>query len=315
VANLPAICTITLNPALDVATSTDRVTATHKLRCSQARFDPGGGGVNVARVICTLGGQATAIYTAGGPVGDSLRKLLDAAGIPQRVIPIAGETRVSFTVDERMSNDQFRFVFPGPQLSPDEQENCLEAIQALEPRPQFLVASGSLPPGVPDDFYARVAEIAIQLGAKYFLDTSGDALRNAGREGIYLIKPNLRELSEFAGRELNSSQDRIAAGREMISEGRAEVIVLSLGSEGALLITADMAEYFPALEVPVRSAVGAGDSMLGGIVFALAQGKSLRDAVRYGMAAGAAALMTEGTELSRREDSERLYSSMLANAR
>jgi len=315
VANLPAICTITLNPALDVATSTDRVTATHKLRCSQARFDPGGGGVNVARVICTLGGQATAIYTAGGPVGDSLRKLLDAAGIPQRVIPIKGETRVSFTVDERMSNDQFRFVFPGPRLSPDEQENCLEAIQTLEPRPQFLVASGSLPPGVPDDFYARVAEIAVQLGAKYFLDTSGDALRNAGREGIYLIKPNLRELFEFAGRELNSSQDRIAAGREMISEGRAEVVVLSLGSEGALLITADIAEYFPALEVPVRSAVGAGDSMLGGIVFALAQGKSLRDAVRYGMAAGAAALMTEGTELNRREDTERLYSSMLANAR
>jgi len=314
VAETPIICTLTLNPALDIATSTDRVTATHKLRCSQARYDPGGGGVNVARVICTLGGQATAIYTAGGPVGDSLRKLLDAAGIPQRVIPIAGHTRVSFTVDERVSNDQFRFVFPGPNLTFEEQEKCLEAIKTLEPAPDFLIASGSLPPGVPTDFYARVADLAMELGAKLFLDTSGDALRNAGRKGIYLIKPNLRELSEFVGRELATEEDRIAAGRQMISEGRAEVVVLSLGAEGALLITADVAEYFPALEVPIRSAVGAGDSMLGGIVYGLAQGKPLRDAVLLGMAAGAAALMTEGTELNRREDTERLYHEMLVQA-
>jgi len=308
----PPILSLTLNPALDVATKTERVIATHKLRCETARYDPGGGGVNVARVICTLGGKATALYTAGGPVGDSLRQLLDAAGIPQSVVPIEGHTRVSFTVDERASNKQFRFVFPGPPLTPEEQERFLDAFVRHEPRPQFLVASGSLPPGVPDDFYARMARLAIKLDAKFFLDTSGAALEQAGREGVYLVKPNLRELSELAGRELRSEQDQIAAGRKMISERRAEVVVLSLGASGARLITAEHAEHFPALDVPIRSAVGAGDSMLGGIVLALARGEVLRNAVRYGMAAGAAALMTEGTELCRREDTERLYQTMIA---
>lgn len=311
---MPAICTLTLNPALDIATATDRVTATHKLRCTTARYDPGGGGINVARVVFELGGNATAVYTAGGPVGHSLRELLDTAGIPQVVVPIRGETRVNITVDERVSNNQFRFVFPGPELSPEEQEQCIEAVAKLDPKPEFLVASGSLPPGVPADFYARVARLAKSLGAKYFLDTSGDALREAGREGIYLVKPNLKELSEFAGRDLATRSDQIDAARELIAEGRAEVVVVSLGADGALLVTDKLAEHFPALQVPLRSAVGAGDSMLGGIVYSLARGNPLRDAVRYGIAAGAAALMTEGTELNRREDTERLYAEMLSEA-
>lgn len=307
---MAAIGTLTINPALDIATTTDRVKATHKLRCSAARFDPGGGGINVARVIYALGGNATAVYTAGGPVGDSLQKLLDAAGIPQLVVPIEGETRVSITVDERASDDQYRFVFPGPQVSGAELEHCLEAIADLDPPPQFLIASGSLPPSAPADFYARVAKLAQELDAKFFLDTSGDALQQAGR-GVYLVKPNLRELSEFVGRELKTREDQIAAGREMIDDGRAEIVALSLGADGALLVTSDLSECYPALNVPVRSAVGAGDSMLGGIMYSLSRGDSIRDAVRYGMAAGAAALMTEGTELCRREDTERLYRSML----
>ncbi len=311
---MPAICTLTVNPALDIATATDRVTATHKLRCTTARYDPGGGGINVARVVFELGGNATAVYTAGGPVGHSLRELLDAAGIPQVVVPIQGETRVNITVDERVSNNQFRFVFPGPELSPEEQEQCIEAVAKLDPKPEFLVASGSLPPGVPADFYSRVARLAKSLGAKYFLDTSGDALREAGHEGIYLMKPNLRELSEFAGRELATRSEQIDAARELIAEGRAEVVVVSLGADGALLVTDKLAEHFPALQVPIRSAVGAGDSMLGGIVCSLARGNHIRDAVRYGIAAGAAALMTEGTQLNRREDTERLYAQMLSEA-
>ena len=309
---LPAIGTLTLNPALDIATATDHVTSTHKLRCSTARYDPGGGGVNVARVICTFGAEATAVYAAGGPVGHSLQKLLDAARIPQSVVPIEGETRVSFTVDEQASNEQFRFVFPGPYLSPEEQERCIAAVMALDPKPEFLVASGSLPPGVPDDFYVRIARLARDMNARFFLDTSGDALKEAVREGVFLVKPNLRELSEFVGRELQSRDDQIAAGRELMARGRTEAVVLSLGADGALLITQESSEFFPALDVPIRSAVGAGDSMLGGIVFLLARGEPLRKAVLYGMAAGAAALMTEGTELSRRDDTERLYRSLIA---
>lgn len=148
------------------------------------------------------------------------------------------------------------------------------------------------------------------MGAKLILDSSGEALRHAGREGVFLMKPNLRELSQLVGRDLQNEQEQIRAGRQVLQEGHAEVMVLSLGADGALLITAEDTERFAALDVPIRSAVGAGDSMVGAIVLALSRGDTLRDAVRFGMAAGAAALMTEGTELCRRKDVEHLYRAM-----
>lgn len=305
--SLAAIGTLTMNPALDIATATDKVVPTHKLRCARPRYDPGGGGINVARVVRTLGGSATAIYPAGGTSGQMLRALLDGHDIPQRVVPIEGRTRESLTVDDRSSGEQFRFVMPGPDLSADEQQHCLDAIAELAPPPGILVASGSLPPDLAPDFYARVARKAREVGARMVLDTSGDALSQAASEGVWLIKPNLRELCQLAGRDLSGERDQVAAARQMLEEGRAEVIVVSLGADGALLVTPDAAEHIAPIPVPVRSAVGAGDSMVGGIVFALARGDTMEQAVRLGMAAGAATIMTEGTELCRREDVERLY--------
>ena len=301
------VATLTLNPALDVATATEEVRPIDKLRCEAPRYDPGGGGINVARVVCTLGGNATAVYPAGGPAGAMLRHLLDDACVRQRVIPIAGVTRESFTVDEQATGQQFRFVLPGPALTAEEQTRCLAELARLGPPPPFLVVSGSLPPGVPPEILARLARIAHEKGARLVVDTSGEALRHAAGEGVFLMKPNLRELSSLCGRELGGHQDQAAAAGEMIRRGAADVIVLSLGAEGALLVTAEAAERLPAIEVPVASAVGAGDSMVGGLVLALARGWPLRDAVRFGMAAGAATLMTEGTELCRRDDVERLY--------
>lgn len=302
-----AISTLTMNPALDVTTATARVAAMHKLRCATPRYDPGGGGINVARVVHILGGAATAIYPAGGPAGQVLQALLEEQGVAQCVLPIAGRTRESFAVDERTTGRQFRFVLPGPNISRDEQQRCVEALGSVQPQPAFIVASGSLPPGVSGEFLARVACLAREMGAKLILDTSGDALLHAGREGVYLMKPNLRELSQLIGRDLHDEHDQIAAGRQVLEEGHAEVMVLSLGADGALLICQDVTERLAAPDVPIRSAVGAGDSMVGAMVLALARGDELRNAVRFGVAAGAAALMTEGTELCRREDAERLY--------
>lgn len=301
------IGTLTMNPALDISTATEEVIATHKLRCSDPQFDPGGGGINVARVVSILGGDATAIIPAGGPAGALLQGLLDASGIRQSVVPISGHTRESFTVDERSTGQQFRFVLPGPRLSSEELELCLDAISELEPQPAFFVVSGSLPRDTPVDFLSRIARKVKSIEAKLIVDTSGDALGQILQNGVYLLKPNLRELSQLAGRDLMGEQDQIAAARQLVDGGKAEIVVLSLGAGGALLVTAELAERFETFDVPVRSAVGAGDSMVGGIVLALARGKSLRDAVVFGMAAGAAALMTEGSELCRREDVERLY--------
>jgi 6-phosphofructokinase 2 len=300
------IATLTMNPALDISAATDRVMATDKLRCSDPRYDPGGGGINVARVVEVLGGSATTIFPAGGPAGEMLKELLQSSGVRQCTLPIAGKTRESFTIDERSTGQQFRFVLPGPRLTDEEYDRCLETIASLDPAPKFFVASGSLPPGVPADFLPRVARHVKDIGAKLVADTSGDALRRLPERHVYLLKPNLRELSELVGRDLARQQDQIAAASQLVEQGMAEIVILSLGADGALLVTADGAEHLKAYDVPIRSAVGAGDSMVGGIVLALARGERLRDAVKFGMAAGAAALMTEGSELCRREDVERL---------
>lgn len=305
------IACLTLNPALDVATTTEKVAPTRKLRCAVPKHDPGGGGVNVARVVHELGGEALAIFPAGGATGQRLIELVDGIGLPRRVVPIAGMTRVSFTVDEETSGLQYRFVMPGPELSPDEQERCLRALGDLQPAPRFVVASGSLPPGVAPDFYVRVCAMAQEMGAKMILDTSGPALRRRC-PGLYLMKPNLRELESLAGAPLPGPAEQLAAARRIVESGAAQVVVVSLGADGALWASADDSERLPGISVEARSAVGAGDSMVAAIVTALARGQDLRAAVRYGMAAGAAALLTPGTELCRREDVERLFASYAA---
>lgn len=302
------IVTLTLNPAMDLSTTAARVEPTRKLRCSLPHYDPGGGGINVARVVATLGGDALAVYPGGGPFGDLLERTLAGLGVPQRRVPIAGDTRESFTVDEGASGLQYRFVLPGPELSAVEQQACLGAIAALDPRPSWLVLSGSFPPGVAPTFFDQVVALAQRIGARLVLDCSGEALRHAGQRGaIHLLKPSLSELATLAGGKVEGVAAQEAALRELIERGVAEVIVLSLGGEGAVLASKEGIERFAPLDVPVCSAVGAGDSMVGAMVLALSRGWSLPAAVRYGIAAGSATLMRPGTELCRAEDVERLY--------
>lgn len=307
---MPAIATLTMNPALDLSTTTNRVEHTHKLRCGPARYDPGGGGINVARVVKVLGGEVTAIFPAGGLIGEMLQASLDALGVPQSVIPISGTTRESFTVDEIETGKQYRFVLPGPTIMDPEQRQCLDRVAGLRPYPTYLVVSGSLPPGVaPTPFSSEIAKLAKHIGARLVFD-SPLLMQCALADGVFLMKPSARELSGMFGRAIDSRTEQIEAARSIIREKRAEIVVVSLGADGALLVNEHFEEHFQALDVPVRSAVGAGDSMLGATVFALARGWTLRNAVRYGLAAGAAAIMNPGTELCHREDVERLFESM-----
>ena len=303
---MPDIVAITMNPALDLSTSTEAVVLTHKLRCATPRYDPGGGAINVAREARTLGVDALAVFPAGGPTGRTLQELLNRSGIPHRLVPIAGQTRVSFTADEHRSGGQYRFVFPGPEVSEAEQQACLAVLAEAARGACFVVATGSLPPGVRPDFLQQVADVTQGLGARLLLDTSGDALSGV-KSGVYLLKPSGRELREYAGRDLQRTDEQVEAARSLIETGVTEVVVVSLGSKGALLVTADEHKAFPALNVPVRSAVGAGDSMVAGIAVGLVRGYDLRKAVWLGTAAGAATLMTPGTEPCDRDDVERLF--------
>jgi 6-phosphofructokinase 2 len=300
------IVTLTMNPALDIATSTDRVIPTHKLRCSPPRYDPGGGGINVARAVHALGGDAVAIFPVGGPAGEMIHHLLDQEGVRHYPIAIAGFTRESLAVEDRQTGQQFRFILPGPEVSEADQQRCLDELSAVAAEADYIVASGSLPLGVREDFYARVAQLAQMLGKRFVLDTSGAALKQAGH-GIHLLKPSLRELQDLVGREIATAFEKEKAAREVIEQGRSEIVVLSLGAEGALLVTTQECERFAAVAVEARSTVGAGDSMLAGIILGLSRGMPLREAVRFGLAAGAAALVGSGTELCRRSDVERMY--------
>lgn len=300
------IVTITMNPAVDKSAVVEDVIAERKLRCRNPRREPGGGGLNVSRAIRELGGQSTAVVPLGGPTGDILARLLDQADIDHVSIPTEGWTRENLSVFEQSSTQQYRFGMPGTTLHEAEWQECLDRVKAVD-SPDFIVASGSLPPGVPDDFYARLGEAARAVGARFLLDTSGTPLREATRDGVYLLKPNAREFEELTGKPFESEPQQEELARGLIDSGRCEVLILSLGAAGVLMATRDNIERVRSPSVPIRSKVGAGDSTMAAIVLGLAREMPLRSAVCYGVAAGAAAVMTPGSELCRREDVERLH--------
>lgn len=304
---MPNILTLTFNPAVDVFTTTPRVAPEHKLRCDAPVIHPGGGGVNVARVLQRLGADVLALFTAGGATGQRLGPLLDAEGVAWQAVPIAGETRENLSVHEGTSGQDYRFVLPGPTLSPSEWAACLARVAAISPAPRYLVVSGSLPPGAPADLIERLAQLARERHMRMVMDSSGPALAAALTQGVHLVKPSLRELRELTGAPLATPAEWLAAARGLVHSGRADIVALSLGAQGAMLVSRDVAWQAPALPVPVASTIGAGDSFLAGLLWALSRDADLAEALRQATAAGAAALLQSGTALSLAADIDRLY--------
>lgn len=298
------ILTVTTNPALDVSTDTAAVVPTAKLRCAEPRVQAGGGGINVARVLSRFGIEAVAVFASGGLTGERLTAALAAEGQAARPVPIAGETRESFTVTDRTTHDQYRFVLPGPTLSAAEARRLLDAVADAPGALSYVVHSGSLPPGLDAAFLAALARVVADRGARLLVDGPGEVL--TGCRGAYLVKPNLVELETYVGRRLEGRAAIVAAARELIAAGIAETALVSLGADGALLVTAGDATFFRAPEVELVSAIGAGDSMVAGLLAGLFRGDSLVEAAALGTAAGAAAILTPDTELSQIEDVNRL---------
>ena len=301
-----------MNPSLDKSMRVDKVRVDTKLRGADLRTDPGGGGINVARAVAKLGGEATALYLEGGCEGKRLTDLLAEEGVSAVSIGIDRSVRESLTVTEDSSGNQYRFSTPGPLIGAEELDAIEERVSAaLEPG-TLLVASGSLPAGVPDDFYLRLARRAGEQGISLIVDTSSAALKalldsDAAGSRPYLIKPNLRELSQLVGREDLEQPDIRDAASQLVEAHKVDQVVVSLGAGGAYLVNSRGAFKFDSPSVPVKSRIGAGDSMIAGIVLALARGAEPEEALQRGVAAGAAAVMTPGTDLCRREDAERIY--------
>lgn len=300
------IITVTANPTIDVSTSIPHIEPFTKLRCAHARKDPGGGGINVARVVKRLGGDVAAVHPAGGVNGRLLIQLLDREGVPSRAVATVEETREDFTVLEEQTLNQFRFVLPGPRLSEGEWQSCMDLVTSAAPRAKWVVASGSLPPSVPHDSFAHLARAVKEAGARFAIDTAGAPLKAAVAEGVHLIKPNMNEFEELTGVDAVDEARLVEACDRLIADKRAEMVALSLGPDGAVLVTADEALISPGLPIVPQSVVGAGDSFMGALVWCLARGKPRSEALRYAVAAGSAALLRAGTELSRLEDVTRL---------
>lgn len=304
--NPPSIVTLTMNPALDITVDADDVLPTEKIRCRSERYDAGGGGINVARFAGILGASVSAVFAAGGPTGVRVAGLVRASGVACQQVGIRGATRESFTVNDRRSGKQYRFVLPGPVVDDDEQLSCLEALQRAAEAARFVVASGSLPCGVAPDFYQRVATVCARAGVPLILDTSGGGLAHV-RSVVFLLKPSVRELRECTGRPLHTEQEQMQAARELINSGVTEVVLVSLGEQGALLATSSECVRFAAIPVAAVSGVGAGDAMVAGVAVGLVRGWTLVRSVRYGTAAAAAKLQTPGTSTYGRGQVERYF--------
>lgn len=300
-----AIVTLTVSPALDKSAHFSGLVAEQKIRCHSALFDAGGGGINVSKAISKLGGNSLAVLTSGGATGEMLKDLLKRDSIPFEAIETKTWTRENFVAVDDHTNSQYRFVFPAPAVSVNEKQRIITTIQELKFK--YLVISGGLSEGLEVDFYKQIAEKAKNNNSKLIVDTTGEALKKVLEAGVYLIKPNVGELAKLIGVERLEMEEVKDTAKQIIAKGGAEIVVVSLGPQGAVLVTKDNYEFVPAPHVAKKSTVGAGDSMVGGMVWALSQNKSLKEVIRWGVACGSAATMNEGTQLFKIEDAKRLF--------
>lgn len=298
------IVTLTINPSLDKSTHFSGLIAEQKMRCEKPRYDAGGGGINVSKAIFKLGGSSTCVFTSGGSAGEMLEDLIQKEKLEKIAIKTKNWTRENFIAFDNETKAQYRFGFPGNTFSEEEKDKILQTIKEL--KTDYLVISGSLNEGLPTDFYQKIAEIAKSSGAKVVVDTSGEALLKILETGVYLIKPNIGELAKLIGVERLELNEVEKAAKNLIEKGSAQIVVVSLGADGAILVTKEETHLVKAPKVEKKSTVGAGDSMVGGMVWALSQNKTLKEVIQLGVCCGTAATMNEGTQLFNVNDVKKL---------
>ena len=301
------IITLTVNPIIDKSTTIDGIRPNIELKCTSPIFRAGGGGINVSLAIGRLGGKSLSIYLAGGPNGLRLQNLMEAEGISQEVIVLRDLTRDYLSVMDKANELEYRFGIPGPFIIEKEWQESLNKIENHLQEGDYLVASGKLAPGIPDDFFVKVAGIAKQKKARLILDTKGEALIHAIKAEIFLFKPNLAELSAVCGVNSISFSELETLAVNFLERHSCEVMVVSLGAKGALLVSQQEVAYIHAPVVRQKSIIGAGDSMVAGMVLSLLANRSFIEMAQYGVACGTAATMRSGTQLCQKEDVDNLY--------
>jgi 6-phosphofructokinase 2 len=303
------ILTITLNPAIDKSTSVEKIIPDSKLRCTAVKNEPGGGGINVSKALTRLGAENIALFPAGGNIGKLLQQLLASENVPIHVIEVDKETRENLIVLETSTNKQYRFNMPGETVNESVLKQVLQYIRSN--KFEFIIGSGSILPGIPVDAYAQIARTAKECGAKFILDTSGEALELAVKEGVYMVKPNIGELAMLSNIKWLETDKVEMAARKLIEKGWAEIVAVSMGKDGAVLVDKESAIHIKVPEVERKSTVGAGDSMVAGMIYLLSQKKSIKEIISYGVACGTAATLNAGTELFKKEEADKLFTELM----
>jgi len=307
---MPDILTITLSPAVDLATSVEKVVAGPKLYCRTPRIDPGGGGVNVARAIRKLGGQATALLTAGGARGDQLLELLAAEGVPTRPVRTHCETRQSFAVTDEESGAQYRFSVPGEILSVEEAALLLSEISGAVTRDSLAILSGGVAPGLGDDFPARIQAAIAPLTDRLIVDTSKAPLARLMAKPVaplFLLRVDQKEAAKAAHHPMETIEDSLAFASDLVARGVAKSVVTGRGAEGSIMVTEDARVLCQAPRVRVQSKIGAGDAFVGAMTLAISRGDHMDQALRWGVAAASATVGTKGTALCSADEARALF--------
>ena len=299
------IITITLNPCIDKSSVVPVMKPESKLRCTDVVHEAGGGGINVSKALKKLDVPSVALFPAGGHNGNMLCSLLKESGILFHAVDSKVETRENWIVLEESSNHQFRFTFPGREVIEQTIITLVDHIRSFSPT--YIVASGSLPPGLPDYFYGLIVKTAAAVGAKCIVDTSGPALQALKGKKAYMIKPNIGELCRMLNIERLEKNEVDDAAKQIIRDGFAQVVVVSMGPDGAWLVSEEEQHFVSSPPVEKKSTVGAGDSMVAGITYALQKGANLKEALQWGISCGSAATMNPGTNLFKKEDAEKLF--------
>ena len=290
------IYTLTLNPAIDRELTVPALEYDTVLRATQSRVDFGGKGFNVSRLLKGMGIANIAVGFLGGKTGEMLQDGLKALEIGTDFVWVPGETRTNVSIVTRSGGPYIKVNDQGPQVESARQQELLQKIGSLAQPGDWWVLAGSLPPGVRDDFYARIVSVLNQRQSMAVLDTSGEALRLGCAEKPYLVKPNAEEAQALTGLSMGTPAEIALMAAEIRKLG-AQNVIISLGKAGALLHTAEGTWLTHSPKIKEKNPVGAGDSMVGGLVSALTRGLALKESLGWGIASGAATASLSGTEV------------------
>jgi len=300
------IYTLTLNPAIDRELTVNAVEFDAVLQATDSQVDFGGKGFNVSRLLKSMGMPSTAIGFIGGRAGEQMRNGLKLLDITTDFVWVSEETRTNVSIVTQSHDHYIKVNEKGPLVDEVKQRELLSKIESIARAGDWWVLAGSLPPGVPDSFYAQITEILNHSQAITILDTTGESLRLGCEAKPFLVKPNAEEACRLTGLPVENTSQVALAANEIRKMG-AQNVVISLGKKGALLQTADGDWLVHSPRIKEKNPIGAGDSMVGGLVWALAQGHPLKESLGWGAASGAATASMSGTEVGSRALIEELF--------